>query len=148
MGLKKYGKRGTGKRIRTLIRVGDHVMVISGEARNIVTETGGAKRLATVAAVDRIKGKVRLVFDDLARETDANRREVPIRGIESYKSYRFNPQADEPGGLRPKSRWIDISNVGLVDPSTGSLDTMKRKKTQSESKTTVVRVATMSKFEF
>ena len=146
MGLKNRAKRA--KPIRTLVRVGDKVVVISGEARNVVTESGDDKRQATVVAIDRVKGKVRLTFEDLRRETDEQRREVPVRGIETFKTHRFNPQADEPGGLRPKARWIDLSNIALVDPSTGKPDAVKRKKVKSESKTTVVRVAVTSGFEF
>lgn len=130
----------------TLIRTGDKVLVISGEAANVVSQEDDkeVQRQATVIAIDRLNGAVKLQFEGLSRNRDAQGRDMPIRGLEVLKNHRFNPQADDPGGQRVQARWIDISNVALIDPSTGKTGKIVRKKSGKG----MVRVAVESGHEF
>ncbi len=46
---------------------------------------------------------------------------VKVEGVGVIKRHqRPNPGANRPGGIIERERWIDISNVQLIDPADGS----------------------------
>lgn len=111
---------------KTLIRKGDQVAVIRGEAKNLAqTGKDGATTpaVATVDRIDRKRGKVWLRMD-LNREQDGMGRQKPLRGLEVYKNIKFNPQTNEPGGTRVAPRGIQLSNVQLKCPKCGRVGAM------------------------
>ncbi|MGH7144730.1 MAG: hypothetical protein ACREJ2_11480 [Planctomycetota bacterium] len=113
--------------VKTLIRKGDQVAVIRGEARNLVqTEKKGGESKPAVATVDRIdrkRGRVWLRVE-LERQQDSMGRQKPVRGLEVYKNVKFNPQNNEPGGTRVVPRAIELSNIQLRCPKCGRVGAM------------------------
>lgn len=100
------GEPGQGRKRprRTLLRAGDEVEVISGAAKGLRVR---------VLEVLRDQGKVKL-SPLVRRQVDERNQEIPVRGLENYKTIRHNKQAGERGGRRIQARLVDISNVRLV----------------------------------
>jgi large subunit ribosomal protein L24 len=88
---------------RAKIKKGDQVVVIAGKDYNIYDRAGKrTPRRGRVLAVDPARGKVK------------------VEGASVIKRHqRANPGANRPGGIIEKERWIDISNVQLIDPADG-----------------------------
>lgn len=98
--------------IKTKICKGDKVVVISGSARGM-TDDKGKPLACAVLQVDRIKG---LAWVDMPRaRAKRGERETPRRGIEQWKTVRYNPQSGEAGGLKIIRRPIHVSNLKVVE---------------------------------
>jgi ribosomal protein L24 len=99
--------------IKTKICKGDKVIIISGEAANAIDETTKKPVVCTVMKVDRVTGKVLL---EMPRpKTKKKEREKPLRGVEAWKTARYNPKTGEAGGLKIVKRPIDVSNLQVVE---------------------------------
>jgi ribosomal protein L24 len=99
--------------IKTEICKGDKVVIIKGEGKIWREDDGKSPRVCTVLLVDRIKGVVLLEMPQpKAKKTD---RQVPLRGVEQWKTARYNQKTGEAGGLKIIKRPIHLSKVKLVE---------------------------------
>ncbi len=98
--------------IKTKICKGDKVEIIHGEGK-LQADDKGKRKVCTVLQVDRIKGRVWL---EMPRpKARRGERETPIRGVEVWKTVRYDAKSGEAGGLKIQRRAIHISNVKLVE---------------------------------
>lgn len=98
--------------IKTKICKGDKVIIRKGEGSNY-EDASGKPVLCTVLKVDRIKGRV---IVDLPRpKAKKGERETPMRGVESWKTVRYNPKSGEAGGLKIVKKSIHVSNLEIVE---------------------------------
>ena len=71
------------------------------------------------------------------------RGKVKVEGASIIKRHqRANPGANRPGGILEKERWIDISNVQVIDPADGKPTRVRYDVAEDGSK---VRVASGSR---
>lgn len=98
--------------VKTKICRGDKVVVIRGAARGAV-DAENKPVVCTVLKVDRQKG---LALLEMPRpRAKRGEREKPLRGIEVWKTVRYNPQSGEAGGLKLIKRPIHVSNLKIVE---------------------------------
>lgn len=89
--------------LRAKIRKGDQVQITAGKDYNRYDRDGNrAPHRGRVIEVDPAKGKVK----------------VEGAGI-TKRHTRANRATNQGGGIIEQERWIDISNVALVDPTSG-----------------------------
>jgi large subunit ribosomal protein L24 len=82
--------------MKAKIKRGDEVIVIAGKSKGIRGEV------------------LRVIF------ADRGQTKVLVEGANLVKKHkRPNPQLNEPGGIQEREAYIDISNVMLINPSTG-----------------------------
>ena len=98
--------------IKTKICKGDKVVVLSGSAAG-AQDANGKPVVCTVLKVDRTKGTVLLEMPK--PKTKRGEREKPLRGVELWKTVRYNPQSGEAGGLKLIKRPIHVSNLKVVE---------------------------------
>lgn len=99
--------------IKTKINKGDKVVIIKGEGARWMDEAGKEQRICTVLKVDRVKGTV--ILDMPQSKTKKSERPVPLRGVEQWKTARYNPKTGEAGGLKVMKRPIHVSKVKVVE---------------------------------
>ena len=100
--------------IKTKICKGDKVIVIKGEAANIIDPDTKKPQVCTVMKVDRIKGSLLLEAPQSKGKKRAEK-PTPVRGIEQWKTARYNQKTGEAGGLKIVKRPIHVSNVSVVE---------------------------------
>jgi ribosomal protein L24 len=98
--------------IKTKICKGDKVHIIKGEGSNLVDPETKKPQLCTVLKVDRIKGRLLL---DVPKGKKRGEKQTPVRGVEQWKTARYNSKTGEAGGLKIMKRPIHISNVQVVE---------------------------------
>jgi ribosomal protein L24 len=98
--------------IKTKICKGDKVRIIRGEGRLTVDEKGKPV-LCTVLSVDRSSG--RAVLEVPRPKAKRGEREKPTRGLEVWKTVRYNAKSGEAGGLKIVKRPIHVSNLQVVE---------------------------------
>ena len=98
--------------IKTKICKGDKVVIIKGEGSNIIDPETKKPQLCTVVKVDRIKGSLLL---EAPKAKKRGEKIVPVRGIEQWKTARYNQKTGEAGGLKVVKRPIHVSNVAVVE---------------------------------
>lgn len=96
----KEVKKGTN---RSKIKKGDTVVFIAGKEFNRYDQNGKRNPFSgQVIAVDPREGKVK------------------VEGAAIVKRHRKPvPQLNREGGIIESERWVDVSNVALLDPETG-----------------------------
>lgn len=96
----------------TRICKGDKVVIIRGEGRNLLDDKG-KPLVCAVLQVNRAKGQL---FLEVPRpKAKRGEREKPVRGVEVWKTVRYNPKKGEAGGLKIVKRPIGVSNVKVVE---------------------------------
>src|SRR5256885_16798473 len=98
--------------IKTKICKGDTVIVIKGEGSNILDQETKKPQLCTVIKVDRVKGTVTL---DVPKSKKRGEKQTPVRGVEQWKTARYNQKTGEAGGLKVVKKPIHVSNVKVVE---------------------------------
>ena len=98
--------------VKTKICKGDKVVVIKGAAR-LAKDANHQPVVCTVIKVDRQKG---LALLEMPRpRAKRGERDKPLRGIELWKTVRYNPQSGEAGGLKLIKRPVHVSNLKIVE---------------------------------
>jgi ribosomal protein L24 len=99
--------------IKTKICKGDKVMVIKGEGANAIDEATKKPVICTVIKVDRVKG--RALIEMPRPKGKKGERVTPLRGVEQWKTARYNPKTGEAGGLKIMKRPVHVSNLQVVE---------------------------------
>jgi ribosomal protein L24 len=99
--------------VKTKICKGDKVIIIRGEGATALDPETGKPVLCTVLKVDRDKG--RALLDMPHPRAKRAERQKPIRGVEQWKTARYNPKTGEAGGLKIVKRPIHLSNLQVVE---------------------------------
>lgn len=99
--------------IKTKINKGDKVVIIKGEGARWMEEDGKTQRTCTVLKVDRIKGT--LILDMPHGKAKKSERPTPLRGVEQWKTARYNQKTGEAGGLKIVKKPIHVSKVKVVE---------------------------------
>ncbi len=97
---------------KTKICKGDKVVILSGSAHGALDDKGKPV-VCSVLKVDRIKGTA--LVEMPRPKTKRGEREKPLRGVEHWKTVRYNPQSGEAGGLKIIKRPIHVSNLKIVE---------------------------------
>jgi hypothetical protein len=100
--------------IKTDICKGDKVVFVRGAAASAIDPETKKPLVCTVMKVDRIKGRVLL---DMPRVKDRKKkdRETPRKGVEVWKTARYNQKTGEAGGLKIIKRPVNVSNLKVVE---------------------------------
>jgi ribosomal protein L24 len=99
--------------VKTKICKGDKVVIIRGEGANAIDAATKKPPLCTVLKVDRVKG--RALIEMPRPKTKKNERQTPLRGVEQWKTARYNPKTGEAGGLKIVKRPVHVSNLEIVE---------------------------------
>ncbi|MCX7803571.1 MAG: hypothetical protein N3A38_00125 [Planctomycetota bacterium] len=101
------------------IRKNDRIVLRRGEAAHYLRGPDGKPAQGTVIEVDRARGTALVEFP--RPKTPRGEKEKPIRGVEVYKTVRYNPRLGEMGGLKIEKRPIPLCNLALVCPDCGGM---------------------------
>ena len=99
--------------IKTKICSGDKVVIIKGEGSNLIDPDTKKAQVCTVLSVNRTTGRVEL--DAPKARQGGGDKETPVRGVEAWKTARYNQKTGEAGGLKIVKRPIHVSNVKIVE---------------------------------
>lgn len=99
---------------KTKICKGDKVIVIRGDASRFIDETTKKPLVGTVLVVDRITGRAMIDLPRAKKEKKGERL-TPVKGVEQWKTARYNPKTGEAGGLKISKRPIHVSNLQVVE---------------------------------
>ena len=97
---------------RPQIAKGDKVVVFRGAARHLRDEKG-QPLVGTVLQVDP-HARMALVEMPRPKGRPRGERETPLRGVECWKTVRYNPNTGERGGLKIIKRPVHLANLKLV----------------------------------
>jgi ribosomal protein L24 len=98
---------------KTRLAKGDKVVVFRGEASRSLRDEKGQALICTILRVERAKG--RAWVEAPRPKARHGEKETPIRGVEAWKTMRYNPRAGEAGGLKIVKRPISVCNMKLVE---------------------------------
>jgi hypothetical protein len=100
--------------IKTSICKGDKVVFVRGSAAGAMDPETKKPLLCTVMKVDRVKGRVLL---EMPRVKDKKKkdRETPRKGVEVWKTARYNPKTGEAGGLKIIKKPVHVSVLKVVE---------------------------------
>jgi len=98
---------------KSAICKGDKVFIVRGAGSNAVDEVTKKPVLCTVLKVDRGKNRALLEMPHPRRK--GGERQTPLRGVEQWKTVRYNPKTGEAGGLKVEKRPVHLSNLRLVE---------------------------------
>ena len=101
--------------IKTKICKGDKVVVIRGDASRFIDETTKKPLVCTVLQVDRVKGRALIDMPHPKKKEKKGQREEPMKGVEQWKTARYNPKTGEAGGLKVMKRSVHVSNLKVVE---------------------------------
>jgi len=99
--------------IKTSIRKGDKVVIVRGAGAGAVDDATKKPVVCTVLKVDRTKGCALLEMPKPRKRS--SERETPLRGVEQWKTARYNPKTGEAGGLKIVKRPVHLSNLKVVE---------------------------------
>ncbi|MCY3023777.1 MAG: hypothetical protein NTW87_32770 [Planctomycetota bacterium] len=99
--------------VKTAICKGDKVVIVRGEGANAIDEATGKPLTCTVLQVDRTKGRALLEMP--RARSKKGERQTPLRGVEQWKTARYNQKTGEAGGLKIVKRPIHVSNLRVVE---------------------------------
>jgi ribosomal protein L24 len=99
--------------IKTEICKGDKVELIAGFGRNYEDEKSKKPVQCTVIKVDRVKGYALLEMP--RQKAKRGEQDKPRKGVEVWKTVRYNPKSGEAGGLKILKRPVHISNLKVVE---------------------------------
>jgi ribosomal protein L24 len=100
--------------IKTKICKGDKVVIITGEGSNLIDPDTKQAQVCTVLKVNRTTGRAELDAPKAARRSGGDK-EKPVRGVEAWKTARYNQKTGEAGGLKIVKRPIHVSNLKIVE---------------------------------
>jgi len=98
---------------KSAICKGDKVIIVRGAGSGAVDEATKKPVLCTVLKVDRDKNRALLEMPHPRRKGEE--RQKPLRGVEQWKTVRYNPKTGEAGGLKVEKRPVHLSNLQLVE---------------------------------
>jgi ribosomal protein L24 len=99
--------------VKTTIGKGDKVVILRGEGSGVLDETTKKRVVCTVLEVDRVKGRALL---EMPRpKAKRGERQTPLRGVEQWKTARYNQKTGEAGGLKIAKRPVHLSNLRVVE---------------------------------
>lgn len=115
--MKKKVKKATAKTMKTRLKQGDEIVVISGKDKG---------KRGTIEAVKRLATSVK----------------VKIKGVNMVKKHvKPNPQANQQGGIVSMESFMDASNVMLFDSTSQKGARIGMKVKDDGSKARCIRVA-------
>jgi ribosomal protein L24 len=93
---------------------GDKVIIIKGSAAQAIDPDTKQPLVCTVLKMDRSTGRALL---DVPRTRDAKKkeRETPRKGVEQWKTARYNQKTGEAGGLKVVKKPVHVSNLKIVE---------------------------------
>jgi ribosomal protein L24 len=100
--------------IKTKICKGDKVIFIRGAASEAIDPDTKKPLVCTVMKVDRVHGTV-LIEMPRVKEKKKKDRETPRKGVEQWKTARYNPKTGEAGGLKIMKKPVSVSNLRIVE---------------------------------
>lgn len=99
--------------VKTKIRKGDKVVILRGAGAGALDETTKKQVLCTVLKVDRDTGRALLEMPRPRQKS--GEKQKPLRGVEQWKTARYNPKTGEAGGLKIVKRPVHVSNLQMVE---------------------------------
>jgi ribosomal protein L24 len=99
--------------VKTKIRKGDKVVIVRGEGSGAIDESTKKPLLCTVLKVDRSVGRALLEMPHPRQKS--GEKQKPLRGVEQWKTARYNQKTGEAGGLKIVKRPVHVSNLRIVE---------------------------------
>jgi ribosomal protein L24 len=99
---------------KTRICKGDKVIVVRGDASRFIDKETKKPLVGTVLKIDRIKGHA-LIDMPRPKTEKKGERQTPVKGVEQWKTARYNPKTGEAGGLKIVKRPVHVSNLEVVE---------------------------------
>ncbi|MFH0938606.1 MAG: hypothetical protein V1899_04895 [Planctomycetota bacterium] len=101
--------------IKTQVCKGDKVIIIRGAAAGAMDPNTKKSLVCTVLNVDRRKGRALLDMPYIKDKEKKKDRETPRRGVEQWKTVRYNQKTGEAGGLKIVKKAVPVSNLQVVE---------------------------------
>ena len=113
-------KNGLGTELKDMIKTdickGDKVIFVRGAAASAIDPETKKPLVCTVMKVDRVKGRVLVEMPRLKEKKEKKKdRETPRKGVEVWKTARYNPKTGEAGGLKIIKKPVHVSNLKVVE---------------------------------
>ena len=101
--------------MKTRVCKGDKVVIIRGAASGAIDPNTKQALVCTVLTVDRNKGRAILDMPRVKDKEKKKDRETPRRGVEQWKTARYNQKTGEVGGLKVVKKAVHVSNLQVVE---------------------------------